>query len=361
METLDLVARMASSPSSGGSTAANSRGYPAPEEGDWIASEFRFHSGEILRDLRLHYTTIGAPSGDPVLILHGTGGSGAGMLDPDFAGELFGPGQALDAARHFIILPDAIGHGKSAKPSDGLRTRFPRYNCADLVLAQYRLLTEGLGVRRLRLTLGNSMGGMETWVWGVTYPSFMDALVPMAALPAPMCGRNWMLRRLMIETIRSDPAYQNGDYAGQPPSLRIAKVLFAVATSGGTPALHSRAPTRELADKYVEDQLAAPAPADANDFIYQWEASSDYDPSPGLERIEAAVLAINSADDERYPLELGVLERAMKRVKNGRIHLIPASTDTCGHGTTGFAKFWAPQLREFLQGTARGAAKQAEV
>jgi homoserine O-acetyltransferase/O-succinyltransferase len=358
METLDPVARAAASPSPPGERqAATSAGYPAPKEGDWIAPEFRFHSGDILRDVRLHYTTVGAPSGDPVLILHGTGDSSAGMLAPDFAGELFGPGQPLDATRHFIVLPDAIGHGKSAKPSDGLRTRFPRYNYADLVLAQYRLLTEGLGVRHLRLTLGNSMGGMETWTWGVTYPGFMDALVPMAALPAPMGGRNWMLRRLMIETIRNDPAYRNGDYVGQPPSLRIAKVFFAVATSGGTPALHARAPTRELADKYVEDRLAAPAPADANDFLYQWEASSDYDPSPGLERIEAAVLAINSADDERYPLELGALERAMTRVKNGRMHLIPASADTCGHGTTAFARFWAPQLREFLQATAQDAAK----
>lgn len=327
--------------------------YPAPKQADWIARDFRFHTGEVLPELRLHYTTVGDPSGEPVLILHGTAGSGTGLLSPTFAGELFGPGQALDASKYFIILPDVIGAGKSAKPSDGLRAKFPRYDYADMVLAQYRLLTEGLGVRHLRLVLGNSMGGMETWIWGATYPGFMDALVPMASQPTAMAGRNWMLRRMMMETIRRDPAYQDGEYTAQPPSLRIANTFFALATSGGTLALEKRGATHEKADSYVDEQLALPAPADANDFLYQWNASFNYDPEPMLARIEAPVLAINAADDERNPIETGVMARGMRQVRNGRLYVIPASEDTRGHGTTGLAKFWAPQLQEFLQTVPR--------
>jgi homoserine O-acetyltransferase len=322
--------------------------YPAPREADWVARDFRFHTGEVMPEMRVHYATVGNPSGEPVLILHGTGGSGAGLLSPGFAGELFGPGQPLDASTHFIILPDAIGAGKSSKPSDGLRAAFPHYDYADMVQAQYRLATEGLGLKRLRLVLGNSMGGMETWVWGVTYPGFMDALVPMASQPTAMAGRNWMLRRLLVESIRQDPAWMGGNYQVQPPSLRLANALFGVATNGGTLALQARGATHAKADKFVEDQLALPPPADANDFIYQWSASSDYDPEPALGRITAAVLAINSADDERNPPETGVTERAVRQVK-GRLFLIPASEQTRGHGTTGFASFWAPQLGEFLQ------------
>src|SRR5262247_3820037 len=273
------------------SAVASAADYPAAKEGDWLARDFRFHTGEVMPELRLHYRTVGNPSGEPALILHGTGGSGANFLTPAFAGELFGSGQPLDASKYFIILPDAIGTGKSAKPSDGLRTTFPKYNYDDMVEAQYRLVTEGLGIRRLRLVLGNSMGGMQTWLWGERYPDVMDALVPMASQPTPMASRNWMLRRMMIETIRSDPDWNNGNYTSQPRSLRLASVFYAMATSGGTLAYQKLAPTREKADKLVDERLAAPAPADANDFLYQWDSSADYDPSPGLERIAAALLA----------------------------------------------------------------------
>jgi homoserine O-acetyltransferase/O-succinyltransferase len=327
--------------------------YPAPKEGDWIARDFRFHTGEVMPELRLHYRTIGDPAGEPVLILHGTGGSGTNFLTPTFAGELFGLRQPLDASRCFIILPDAIGTGKSGKPSDGLRTKFPKYNYDDMVEAQYRLVTEGLGIRHLRLVLGNSMGGMQTWLWGGKYPAFMDALVPMASQPTPMASRNWMLRRMMIEIIRSDPEWNGGNYTTQPRSLRLARVFFGIATSGGTLAYQKLAPTREQADKLLDAQLAAPFPSDANDFLYQWESSRDYDPSGGLGRIAASLLAINSADDERNPPETGVTEAALKRVKNGRLYLIPASEDTRGHGTTGMAKFWKQQLQEFLQTVPR--------
>ena len=322
--------------------------YPAPNEGDWTAKDFRFHSGEIAPELRLHFTTLGNPAGEPVLVLHGTAGSAATMLTPGFAGELFGDGQPLDARKHFIILPDALGTGKSAKPSDGLRAKFPHYNYNDIVLAQYRLLTEGLNIKHLRLAIGNSMGGMHVWNWGVTYPAFMDALVPMAAQPTGMSARNWMTRRIMIESIRQDPAYLNGDYTVQPSSLRLASVFFGLATSGGTLGYQSLAPTRELADKLVDQRLAAPVTADANDYLYQFEASRDYDPSPGLEKIEAALLVINSADDERNPPETGLMDQALKRVKNGQIYLIPASDQTRGHGTTGMAKFWKQRLADFL-------------
>jgi homoserine O-acetyltransferase len=336
--------------------AAIAAEYPAPKEGTWIARDFRFHTGDVMPELRLHYRTVGEPAGEPVLILHGTAGSGASMLTPAFAGELFGPGQPLDASKYFIILPDAIGAGKSSKPSDGLRTRFPRYNYDDMVMAQYKLVTEGLGIRHLRLVLGNSMGGMQTWMWGVNHPDLMDALVPMASQPTEMAARNWMMRRLLIEAIRNDPEYNNGDYTTQPRAMKLANVTFAIGTSGGTLAYQKLAPTREQADKLVDERLAAPFNADANDFIYQWESSRDYNPAPSLERIQAPLLVINSADDERNPPETGVLDRELKRVKNGRLYLIPASEDTRGHGTTGMAKFWKEQLQEFMQTAPRRGA-----
>ncbi len=329
--------------------------YPAPKENTWVARDFRFHTGEVMPELRLHYRTVGEPSGQPVLILHGTTGSGAGMLTPAFAGELFGPGQPLDASRYFIILPDSIGAGKSSKPSDGLRAKFPRYNYDDMVAAQYRLVTEGLGIRRLRLVLGNSMGGMHTWIWGATYPDAMDALVPMAAQPSEMSSRNWMMRRMLIDAIRNDPDWNGGNYTTQPRALKIANVFFGIATSGGTLAYQTTAPTREQADKLLDERLAAPFTADANDFLYQWESSRDYNASPNLERIQAALLAINSADDERNPPETGLMERELKRVKNGRLYLIPASADTRGHGTTGMAKFYKRQIEELLATAPRGA------
>jgi len=329
--------------------AAAAADYPAPREDDWIARDFRFHTGEVMPELRLHYVTVGEPSGEPVLILHGTTGSGSSMLSPAFAGELFGPGQPLDAGKYFIVLPDAIGAGKSSKPSDGLRATFPRYNYDDMVAAQYRLVTEGLGLRHLRLVLGNSMGGMHTWMWGVTYPDVMDALVPMASQPTEMAARNWMLRRMMLETIRSDPDYNGGNYTAQPRMMKYAINAYGIATGGGTLAYQALAPTAAKADKMVDDRLATAITADANDFIYQWEASHDYNPSPTLEKIEAALLLINAADDERNPPETGVTDAALKQVKNGRLFLIPASSETRGHLTTGNAAFYKKPLQELLQ------------
>ncbi|HEY3067921.1 MAG TPA: alpha/beta fold hydrolase [Methylomirabilota bacterium] len=323
--------------------------YPAPREGSWVVRDFRFHTGEVLPELRLHYTTVGAPTGEPVLVLHGTTQSGAALLTPAFAGELFGPGQPLDAGRYYVILPDAIGTGKSSKPSDGLRTGFPKYNYDDMVLAQYRLVTEHLGLRHLRLVLGNSMGGMHTWLWAQRYQDFMDIAVPMASFPTEMSGRNWLMRRLIIDAIRNDPEWMNGNYTRQPPSLQFASVFYGLATSGGTQRLYKTAPTREKADQLLNQRLSAPFRGDANDHLYQWESSRDYDAAAGLERIQATLLAINAADDERNPPELGVLDREIKRVKNGRVLLIPASEETSGHGTTGQAKFWKQHLAELLQ------------
>lgn len=321
---------------------------PAPKAGSWVAKDFRFHSGEVLPELKLAYLTIGAPTGEPVLILHGTAGQASNFLTPAFAGELFGPGQPLDAAKYFIIIPDALGAGDSAKPSDGQRARFPRYNYDDMVLAQYRLVTEGLGLRKLRLVLGNSMGGMHAWLWATNYPEFADAVVPMACQPAAMSGRNWMMRRMLIDAVRNDPEYNAGNYSSQPKALKTAAVYFGIATNGGNMAYDKQAPSREAADKLLNDRLAAPFRADANDYLYQWESSADYDPSPKLNRIKAAVLAINSADDERNPPELGIMERELPKVKNARLLLIPASTETRGHGTTANARFWKRQLQEWL-------------
>lgn len=327
--------------------------YPPPREVSWIVRDFRFHTGEVLPELRLHYTTVGAPTGEPVLILHGTTGSGTNMLTPAFAGELFGAGQPLDASGYFIILPDAIGTGKSSKPSDGLRASFPKYNYEDMVDAQYRLVTEHLGVRQLRLVLGNSMGGMQTWIWAQKYPDFMDVAVPMASLPTEMSGRNWMMRRMLIDSIRNDPEWMSGNYTKQPRSLQLASVFFAIGNNGGNQGHYKSASTRAKADELVNQRLNAPFRGDANDYLYQWESSRDYNPSPGLERIQATLLAINSADDERNPPELGHLDREIKRVKNGRVLLIPGSDQTVGHGTTGQAKFWKQQLGELLQTAPR--------
>jgi homoserine O-acetyltransferase len=323
--------------------------YPAPKQGDWSARDFKFHTGETMPELRLHYATVGEPTGQPVLVLHGTGGSAASMLTPSFAGELFGPGQPLDAAKYYIIIPDSLGHGQSSKPSDGMKTAFPKYDYDDMVDAQYRLVKEGLGIKHLRLVIGNSMGGMHTWTWGVRYPQFMDALAPMASQPTEMAARNWMLRRMMLETIRNDPDYNGGNYTAQPRMMKYAIAAYRIASAGGTLGYQTLASTAAKADRMAEELLASPMTADANDYIYQWEASHDYNPSAGLERIEAALVAINAADDERNPPETGVTDAAMKRVRNGKLYLIPASTETRGHLTTGDAKFYKQQLQELLQ------------
>lgn len=317
-------------------------GFPAPKEGTWVVRDFKFHTGEVLPELKLHYRTIGKPSGEPVVVLHGTTGSGASMLSPGFAGELFGAGQPLDAAKHYIVLPDAIGHGKSSKPSDGLRMKFPRYGYDDMVDASHRLLTEHLGVRRARLVIGNSMGGMETWIWAQKYPRFMDIAVPMASQPVEMSSRNWIMRRLIIDSVRRDPK-----------NAQFASVFFGFATNGGDQALYKAAPTREKADALLDARLKVPFVADPDDVLYQWDASRDYNPSPGLERIEATLFAINSADDERNPPGTGAMEREMRRVKNGRLFLIPASDQTAGHGTTGQARWYRKALEEVLQTAPR--------
>jgi homoserine O-acetyltransferase len=319
-----------------------------PSEAVHVAESFRFHTGETLSGLRLAYTTMGERGAPAVLLLHGTGGSARSLLQPAFAGELFGPGQPLDASRHFLILPDSLGHGRSAKPSDGLRARFPRYNLADTVEGHRRVVADALGVGRMRLVLGNSMGGMQAWLWGVTHPDAMEKVVPMASQPTAMSGRNWMLRRLMIETVRQDPAHMGGNYTAPPPSLRLASVFYATATNGGDLALQAAAPTAARADAVVEQRLAAPPPPDANDFVWQWDCTRDYDPSPHLERIRARVLAINSADDERNPPATGLTEAALRRIPDARLHLIAASAETQGHGTTGQARFWREELRRFL-------------
>lgn len=327
--------------------------FPAAVEGEWTAPSFTFHTGEKLDHLRLSYVTVGDPKNPAVLYLHGTNRPASDMLGKDFGGELFGPGQPLDASRYYIIAPDGIGVGKSSKPSDGLRTKFPQYNYTDLVDAQYRLITEGMGIKHLRLVIGNSMGGMQTWMWGERWPDMMDGLVPMASQPTPMSARNWMMRRMLVESIKQDPAWDNGNYTSPPPSLRTANVMFGFATSGGTLAYQAAAPTRAQADKLVDERLAAPLPGDANDFIYQWQSSADYDPAPQLAAIKAPVLAINSADDERNPPETGTMQSSLAQLKNARLVLIPASTETRGHSTTGFARFYSEPLGEFMKATAR--------
>jgi len=342
------------------SGTARAGDYPAPREADWIARDFKFHTGEVMPELKLHYLTIGDPAGLPVLVLHGNGGAAASMLTPAFAGELFGPGQALDASKYYIVIPDALGHGKSAKPSDGLKTKFPRYNYADMVDAQYRLLSEGLGIRHLRLIIGNSMGGMNAWLWGQKYPSYMDALVPMASQPTALASRSWMLQRMMLEVVRNDPDYNNGNYVTQPRLTKIASIFFGIATAGGTLNYQSLAPTREKADELIDMRLASTAATDANDFLWQWSSAADYDASGDLEKIQATVLSINSIDDEVNPPETGLMARAMKRLKNGRLFLILTSDETSGHLTTGQAKFYKQVLQRLLDAVPRRTTEKAE-
>ncbi|MGG7445441.1 alpha/beta fold hydrolase [Kosakonia oryzendophytica] len=335
--------------------AANSP--PVPEEKEWIAKEFTFNNGEKLNDLRLHYFTLGDKSKPAVLLLHGTNQPIKALLAQGFAGELFGPGQALDSSKYFIIMPESIGSGKSSKPSDGLRMAFPHYDYDDMVTAQYRLVKEGLGISHLRLVMGYSMGGMQTWLWGEKYPSMMDALVPMASQPNELSGRNWMLRRMLIESIKNDPAWAEGNYRQQPPALKTANIMFSIATTGGTQALQHKAPTRALADKVVDERLAAPVTADANDFIYLWGSSANYNALPTLKNITAPMLIINSADDERNPPETSTFSETLKQIKQAELFLIPASTETSGHGTTMSAKFYNEKLKIFLASTANEHAK----
>ncbi len=337
--------------------------YPPPTEGDYTIRDFKFTSGETLPELHLHYRTLGKPQKDSqgkttnaVLIMHGTTGSGAQFIRPEFAGELFGKDQPLDSTKFFIVLPDGIGHGKSSKPSDGMHAKFPRYGYLDMIEAQYRLLTEGLGVNHARLVMGTSMGGMHTWLWGELHPDFMDALMPLASLPTQISGRNRAWRRMVIDTIRNDPAWNGGEYpagAGQPPSLRTAAEMLWFMSSN--PVLRQKeaptlAKTDEVLDKFVEQIVKTD---DANDVLYAVEASRDYDPGPNLEKIRAPLLAINSADDLINPPELGILEREIKRVPHGRAIVMPLTDKTRGHGSHTIAALWKDQLVELLKETEK--------
>src|SRR5438874_1635488 len=332
--------------------------YPAPTEGDYTIRDIPFASGEILPELRLHYRTLGkleknaqGKTTNAILIMHGTTGSGAQFIRSEFAGELFGKDQPLDATKFFIVLPDGIGHGKSSKPSDGMHARFPHYGYLDMVEAQYRLLTDGLGVNHARLVMGTSMGGMHTWLWGESHPDFMDALMPLASLPTQISGRNRAWRRTVIDAIRNDPAWNGGEYKTQPPSLRTAAEMLWFMSSN--PVLRQNEAstlrkTDELLDKFVEQILKTD---DANDVLYALEASRDYDPGLDLEKIRAPLLAVNTADDLINPPELGILEREIKRVPHGRALVIPLSDKTRGHGSHTIASLWKDDLAKLLKET----------
>jgi homoserine O-acetyltransferase len=338
--------------------------YPAPAERNYVIRDFKFTAGETLPELRIHYRTVGTPEKDAhgvtrnaVLITHGTTGSGAQFVRPEFAGELFGAGQPLDATKYFIVMPDGIGHGNSSKPSDGLHAKFPRYGYRDMVEAQFRLLTDGLSVDHARLVMGTSMGGMHTWLWGETHPEFMDALMPLASLPTQISGRNRAWRRMIIDAIRGDPEWRNGDYPAQPQSLRTTAEMLWLMSSN--PLLRQQeaptfAKTDEALDKFVADYVKA---GDANDVLYAVEASHDYDPGPALEKIQAPLLAINSADDLINPPELGILEREIKRVPHGRALVIPLSDKTKGHGSHTLAGLWKDELVKLLKETEHAPAK----
>ena len=325
-------------------------------QGDYVAADFKFASGEVLPALRLHYTTLGTPRRDAtgvvrnaVMILHGTGGTGRAFLSATYAGELFGPGKLLDTARYYVVLPDGVGHGGSSKPSDGLHARFPRYTYDDMVRAQQILLTKRLGVNHLRIVMGTSMGCMHAWIWGYTYPDFTDGLVPLACAPAPIIGRNRMMRKMIMDDIRNDPAWQGGEYREQPKGVIAASQLLFMMTSAPL-VQHRQAPTREAADSMITAYLAGRARVtDANDMLYQFDASRDYDPSPHLSRVTAPVLAINSADDLVNPPELGIMERLMPQVARGRFVLLPITAQTRGHGTHSLPTVWGGHLADFLR------------
>jgi homoserine O-acetyltransferase/O-succinyltransferase len=336
----------------GGLAAAN---YPTPVEGHWIAKDFHFTTGESMPQLTLHYITIGKPDArDAVLIMHGTTGTGRGFLTETFAGQLFGPGQLLDAATHYLILPDAIGHGKSSKPSDGMHMRFPKYTYDDMVRAQYLLITQGLGIHHLRLVMGTSMGAMHTWVWGEMYPDFMDALMPLASLPVEIAGRNRMLRKMIVDAIENDPDWKDGDYTNPPVhGLTCAMYVMSIMTSSPL-QLQKQYPTRESVDAMVEKSIRdRVARQDANDMLYAYESSRFYNPQPNLDKIKAPLLAINSADDQVNPPELGIAEREIKKVKRGRFVLIPTSEQTRGHGTHSLPSIWSKYLAQLLQEPVR--------
>jgi len=358
-----LAVILAAAISAAAQTPPPRQSFPTPVEGDHIIKDFKFKSGETLPELKLHYRTIGTPTKDSdgvtrnaILIMHGTGGTGAQFLSGQFANVLFGPNQLLDGTKYFIILPDAIGHGGSSKPSDGLHTKFPHYTYDDMVLGQYKVITEKLGVNHLRLVTGTSMGGMHTWIWGETYPDFMDALMPLASAPVEIAGRNRVMRRMIMEAIRNDPAWNNGEYKTQPiQGLTAAQNILLLMGSAALP-WHNQAATRDAADKFYGDRVkSSVARTDANDMLYYFDSSRDYNPSPLLEKIQAPLFAINSADDLINPPELGFMEKEIKRVKQGRYILLPITDQTRGHGTHTIASIWQSYLKELLEKTKRTA------
>ena len=337
-------------------TSLSAADCPAPTPGNFVVKDFQFKSGEKLAEVKLHYYTLGTPQKDAsgrvrnaVLILHGTGGSGRQFLTPNFCGVLFGPGQLLDATKYFIILPDNIGHGGSSKPSDGLHMRFPHYEYDDMIELQYRLLTQGLGVNHLRLVMGTSMGGMHSWLWAEQHPDFMDAAMPLASLPVEIAGRNRMTRRMIMDAIRTSPDWNNGEYKDQPHGLAAA--LDILLMMGSAPLrMQKELPTREKADKFLEDFIASRMKTtDANDMIYYFDASRNYNPEPQLEKIIAPLTAVNSADDQINPPELKILEKDIQRVKNGKFVLLPITDETRGHGTHTWPAIWGNHLEELLK------------
>jgi homoserine O-acetyltransferase len=330
--------------------------YPAPQPGDFVVKDFQFKSSERMPEVKLHYYTLGTPKKDAagkvrnaVLILHGTGGSGRQFLSPAFAGVLFGPGQLLDATKYFIILPDNVGHGNSSKPSDGLHMRFPHYEYDDMIELQYQLLTQGLGVNHLRLVMGTSMGGMHTWLWAEQHPDFIDAAMPLASQPVEIAGRNRMMRRMILDSIRTSPDWNNGEYTEQPHGLRDA--LGVLLFMGSAPLfMQKEEPTREKADAFLENRIAqGMKTTDANDMLYYFDASRNYNPEPQLGRIAAPLTAVNSADDTINPPELGIIDQDIKRVRNGRYILLPITDQTRGHGTHSLPAIWGSYLKELLE------------
>ena len=330
--------------------------YPAPKDGTFVVKDFHFKSGEKLPEVKLHYYTLGTPQKDSsgkvrnaVLILHGTGGTGKQFLNDHFAGVLFGPGELLDATKYFIILPDNVGHGDSSKPSDGLHMRFPHYEYDDMIELQYRLLTQGLNINHLRLVMGTSMGGMHSWLWAEQHSDFIDAAMPLASEPVEIAGRNRMMRRMIMDAIRTSPDWNNGEYKQQPHGLAAALDILLIM--GSSPLrMQKDDPTREQADKFLEDFVSSRMKTtDANDMLYYFDASRNYNPEPQLEKITAPLIAVNSADDQINPPELKIMDRDIQRVKNGQYVLLPITDETRGHGTHTWPAIWGDHLADLLQ------------
>ena len=335
---------------------AGAADYPAPQQGAFVVKDYQFKSGEKLPEVKMHYYTLGTPQKDStgkirnaVLILHGTGGTGRQFLSPNFGGVLFGPGQLLDATKYFIILPDNVGHGESSKPSDGLHMRFPHYEYDDMIDLQYRMLTQGLGVNHLRLVMGTSMGGMHTWLWSEQHPDFIDAAMPLASQPVEIAGRNRMMRRMIMDAIRNSPDWNNGEYKEQPRGLAAA--LDVLLLMGSAPLqMQKDEPTREKADAFLENYVVTRSKTtDANDMLYYFDASRNYNPEPQLEKITAPLTAVNSADDMINPPELKIIDRDIQHVKNGKYVLLPITDQTRGHGTHSLPAIWGEHLAELLK------------